>query len=198
MLNDVHLMGKLPVQDRDLLSRLSQYFDNLEARLREAQGWFIFNARRERSARITRYITAQLAGFRPLISSYHLVWRDFALQAYMSEVEMAGWSPTEEVPQPGNRVEQEHRIATQVSRGTSFHMLSSDLLILSGLAPSQAYEVLYLDKIVATRHGRHLASILITPLMPHELADRFHLVKGAGDLWQRFLDRMYQTSLIAL
>ena len=121
MLDEPHLLNSLSVQDRDLLSRLSQYFDSLETRLREGQGWFIFNARGERSARILRYISSQLAGFRPLVSSFHVGWRDFALHSYVFEVELAGW-PQEGSPGTSEHVKEEHRIAIQVSRSTDFHL----------------------------------------------------------------------------
>jgi len=198
MLDEAHLVDRLPVADRDLLSRLSRYFDNLENRLREGEGWFIFNAKRDRSARLVRYIIGQLAGFRPLISSYHLAWRDFALHAYVMEVEMAGWIQTAAAPSMDQHIEQEHRIANQVAQGTNYHLMSTDVLVLSGIVPTQPHEVTYLDKVVATRYSRRFPSILITPLLPHELEERFRVSPGGGEIWQRFFDRMYQTSLMAL
>ena len=38
------LIEQAPIQDRDLLQRMSLYFDTVEYRLRQGEGWLIFNA----------------------------------------------------------------------------------------------------------------------------------------------------------
>ena len=38
------LIEQAPIQDRDLLQRMSLYFDAVEHRLRHGEGWLIFNA----------------------------------------------------------------------------------------------------------------------------------------------------------
>jgi hypothetical protein len=38
------LIEQAPIQDRDLLQRMSMYFDTVEHRLRHGEGWLIFNA----------------------------------------------------------------------------------------------------------------------------------------------------------
>src|SRR5260221_5647658 len=76
------------VQDRDLLGRLNSYFDNIDLRLREGQGWLIFNADRGRTRRISQFIGERLNEYRPLVSSYLVPWRDFALNAYMVKIEL--------------------------------------------------------------------------------------------------------------
>src|SRR5579863_5928667 len=104
------------VQDRDLLGRLSAYFDSIDLRLREGQGWVIFNADRRRAARISRFIGDRLREYRPLVSSYLVPWRDFALNAYMLKVELApGQAPTA-VERADPRQVQEYAIAGRVSQ----------------------------------------------------------------------------------
>ena len=39
------LIDEAPLQDRDLLQRMNLYFDGFDQRLRQGQGWLIFNAR---------------------------------------------------------------------------------------------------------------------------------------------------------
>jgi hypothetical protein len=51
MTDAAELIEQAPVQDRDLLQRLSLYFDMLDQRLRNGQGWFIFNASGRDSSR---------------------------------------------------------------------------------------------------------------------------------------------------
>ncbi len=188
--------ARLSVQDRDLLGRLSQYFNNMPMRLREGQGWLIFNAHRARAARIVRFIGEQVAGYRPLLSSYFLAWRDFALNSYMVNVEQVGTrnpAPTESA-----HVQREYRIADRVSQDMYYHMLYSDIFVLSGVAPSHLHEAQHLDAVAEQRHNRKLATILITPRMPDELAADLRALDPTGELWKRFFGRVYETSLIAL
>ena len=77
------LLDGVSVQDRDLLGRLTQYFVSIDARIKEGQGWLIFNAGRDRAARIVRFMQDRLAERRPFLSYYVVPWRDFALNAYM-------------------------------------------------------------------------------------------------------------------
>lgn len=185
----------LSVQDRDLLARLSQYFDTVQMRLREGQGWLIFNADRKRGARITQFVAERVGEYRPLLSYYLLPWRDFALDAYITNVELPAkdQSQTDDV-----HVRQEYRIADRVSQDIRYHMLYCDLFVLTGIAPSHAHEALHLVHVVEQRHDRKMASILITPKMPGELAADFRAMDPSGSLWERFFGRMYETSLIAL
>ncbi len=87
------LLDNVSVQDRDLLTRLTGYFASLEARIKEGQGWLIFNANRARAGRITRFMLDRLAEHRPFISYYFVPWRDFALNAYMVKVELPSNPP---------------------------------------------------------------------------------------------------------
>src|SRR5438067_8778676 len=70
------LLDTASVQDRDLLARLTGYFANLEARIKEGQGWLIFNANRARANRINRFMLDRLAEHKPFISYYVVPWRD--------------------------------------------------------------------------------------------------------------------------
>src|ERR1041385_1063107 len=112
------------IQDRDLLGRLSSYFDKIDVRLREGQGWLIFNADRGRTGRLSRFIGDRLREYRPLVSSYLIPWRDFALNAYMLKVELVA-NPLPPVTGDADidlRQKQEYEIAGRVSRDMYYNM----------------------------------------------------------------------------
>lgn len=179
------------VQDRDLLTRLTQYFQALDARLREGQGWFIFNADQSRASRIARFVLERLAERRPFISYYHVPWRDFALNAYMSRVELptaAGSLPRG----PGT----EYDLAGRISRDQFEQMRATDMLVLVGLRPRHPYEIEHVDAVMSTRFARGLASIVVTPHAPHQLMDAYH-AQGADAAWRKLYDATYRASLIA-
>ena len=190
------------IQDRDLLGRLSSYFDKIDVRLREGQGWLIFNADRGRAGRVSQFIGDRLRECRPLVSSYLIPWRDFALNAYMLKVELVA-NP---VPlstgdaDVDSRQQQEYAIAGRVSQDMYYHMCYCDLLVLSGVDPAYPHELGYLDQVMNTRYNNQRASILITPRMPHELAAEFEVLAGrfGNEAWQRFFGQLYKTCLIAL
>lgn len=188
------------VQDRDLLGRLSTYFDHVELRAREGQGWLIFNADRGRTRRISQFIGDRLREYRPLLSSYLVPWRDFALNAYMVKVELVSSAPPEGQELTDPRQREEYAIAGRVSRDMYYQMCYCDLFILSGVDPTYAHELGYLDQIINTRYTNRRASILITPRMPHELADGFETLSGrlGSEAWQRFFGKLYETCLIAM
>ncbi len=188
------------VQDRDLLARLTAYFDHIDLRLREGQGWLIFNSDRGRTRRISQFIGDRLREYRPLVSSYLVPWRDFALNAYMVKVELVSPSSAVDATTADPRQKQEYAIAGRVSQDMYYHMCYSDLLILSGLDPAYPHELGYLDQIVNARHENRRPSILISPRMPHELEAGFETLAGrSGDqAWQRFFGKLYDTCLIAL
>jgi hypothetical protein len=188
------------VQDRDLLGRLNTYFDHIDLRLREGQGWLIFNADRSRTRRIAQFIGDRLHEYRPLVSSYLVPWRDFALNAYMVKVELVSPSNPKDLTEADTRQKQEYAIAGRVSQDMYYHMCYSDLFILAGLDPSYSHELGYLDQIINARNDNRRPSILITPHMPHELEAGFETLGGrlGGEAWQRFFGKLYTTSLIAL
>jgi hypothetical protein len=195
------IRDNVSVQDRDLLGRLSAYFDHIDLRLREGQGWLIFNADRGRTGRISHFIGDRLREYRPLVSSYLVPWRDFALNAYMIKVELvANNAPTDDGEDDGSRQKQEYAIAGRVSQDMYFQMCYCDLFVLAGLDPTHPHELGYLDQVLNARYNNRRASILITPRMPHELAAGFESLAGrfGGDAWRRFFGQMYDTCLIAL
>src|SRR4051812_15978166 len=118
------------VQDRDLLIRMSAYLDTIEMRIRQGQGWFIFNADRARAARIAQYVLAGLRAHAPIISHTLMTWRDFALNAYITEVALPREEQEEPAPEPESRRDQEQRIARRVSREAYWRALNMDVLIL--------------------------------------------------------------------
>ena len=184
------------LQDMDLLSRLTQFFEALDQHLRAGLGWFIFNARGQRGARITAFILGRLADYQLLYSYYFVPWRDFALNAYMVEVELQSMAAQRQVLQ--GRVRQEYDIATRVSRDNLAKMMVSDLLIVAGVLPQHRHELVFLDQAVERRYQHRLSTILITPAQPHELAFEIERVAPGERYWERLFERMYERSLIAL
>lgn len=179
-----------PLQDRDLLHRLSLYFDALEQKLRQGQGWFIFNAPGGRSNRIARFINTRMVEDYPGISSYMMPWRDFAISAY---VQSAGL--TEPDPAADTR---EQKIAKKITDQTWSKLLSSDLVVLLGLKPAHWYEATLLDQAIDERYRQRLATILVTPDLPTQLESEYGLVDPTHTFWDRLFTRMYETSLVAL
>src|SRR4029453_3036412 len=114
MTDAIAIIDQAPLQDRDLLQRLSVYFDGFHHRLRQGEGWFIFNAPGTRASRITTFIQYRLADYRPEGSACILPWRDFAINAYIKEVCLPELLPEVEVQKPDPRVKQEYEIAVQV------------------------------------------------------------------------------------
>lgn len=197
MFDGAHLIDQIPLQDADLLQRLNQYFESLDSRLRYGQGWVIYNARGTRAGRITQYLQQHLQTSSVPFSHYFLPWRDFALTSYMVQVELQ--TLADRGPEATDRTRNEFAIATRVSRQTLARMMTSDLLILSGLAPQQAHEVDYLDETIERRYSSRLATILLTPEQPHELAhDVTRLAEKGTETWERLSTRLYETSLIAV
>jgi hypothetical protein len=199
MAHGAYLIDTMSVQDRDLLTRLTLYFEALEPRLALGQGWFIFNAGGARLNWLSRFIQARLNEYRPLISYYYMPWRDFALNAYMTEIELPGHRAEAAAEAPASDERQrELKIATGVSRATGFQMRQCDVLVVAGLRPSQPHEVRLLDETIAQRHARRRATLLLTPDGPHELGERFRALDGGAGVWERLWASMYERSLMAL
>ncbi len=188
------IIEQAPVQDRDLLQRLSIYFDAFEARLRQGQGWFIFNATAGRSGRIAAFIESRVGEYEPGVSTCLMPWRDFALSAYVHEVGLPELAP---VASDG-RAKREYELATQLTRETEDKLLHADLLVLVGLKPSHRHEATFLDRTIDGRYRQRLATILLTPDMPRELEAEYESVDPTRTFWERLFGRMYETSLVAL
>jgi hypothetical protein len=185
----------VPLQDRDLLQRLGFYFDTVDSRLRRGEGWVIFNASGTRSQRITWYLQSRISEVLPRWTYQFMPWRDLALTAYLTQVELQG---IEELELTG-RAREEFEIATRVSRQTMTRSVTADLLILSGLRPQHAHEVQYLVDTIERRYRDRLATIIITPEQPHELADDISRTAQFGaETWQHIESRLYETNLIAI
>lgn len=197
MADTTYLVEQAPLQDRDLLQRLSLYFDAFDARLKQGQGWFIFNAAPVRSNRIATFIRARLQEMGSPISTAMVPWRDFALSAYVHEV---GLNELEPAAKQGKdkRLKREYELATRVTKDTWDRLLFSDLLVLVGLKPEHAYEAMFLDRTIDGRYQHRLATILLTPEMPESLAAEFASVDPTQTYWERLFQRMYETSLVAL
>lgn len=186
-----------PLQDIDLLQRLTRYFDELDLRLRQGQGWVIFNASGSRAGRINRFLLDHVQTANTPFSHYFLPWRDFALTSYLIQNELhgnLGDSVDGSSAIPGD----EYRIAASVSRQTLARMATSDLLVLSGLTPRHGHEIRYLEDTIERRHRFRLATILITPDQPHELAIEVAHASGEVDAWTRLSGRLFETSLVAM
>jgi hypothetical protein len=186
------------IQDRDLLIRMAAYLDMIEMRIRQGQGWFVFNADRARSARIAQYVVAGLRAHAPIISHTLMTWRDFALNAYVTEVALPREEQEAPAPEPESRRDQERRIARRVSREAYWRALNMDILILLDLAPAHPHEITFLEGILASRHRLSLPTVITTPFMPDGLKAAVDAVDEQGGVWDQLWGRAYDTSLIAM
>ena len=191
------IVEQAPLQDQDLLQRLSIYFDAFDTRLKKGQGWFIFNAAPGRSSRISAFIQARLGDHGARVSSCVVTWRDFALSAYVHEIGLPQLAPEAEEAR-NDRVKREFQLAQRVTKDTLDDLVFSDLLVLVGLQPRQPHEAVFLDRTIDGRYRQRLATILLTPEMPEELAADFATLDPTRTYWERLFSRMYETSLVAL
>jgi hypothetical protein len=189
------LIDQAPIQDRDLLQRLSLYFDTVEHRLRMGEGWLIFNAGNRRSRRIAAFIQHRLAEHQPPVSHFLMPWRDFALSAFVTEVGMPSLVPDVATDA---RARAEFDLAARVTSSTWTQMLSTDLLVVVGCKPAHRHEAELLDKTLASRQTQKLATILMTPDMPGQLQAELDTVDPNGRYWQSIFGRMYESSLVAM
>lgn len=192
-----YLSGTPSLQDRDLLQRLTEYFDTLDVRLRHGEGWVIFNASGPRSARITQYVLSRATEMRPFWSYLFVPWRDFALTSYLVQVELK--SILESDDELSDAARRGFDIATRVSRETMVHSVTTDLLIVSGLLPRHEHEVSYLQETIERRYRDRLATIILTPEQPHELAEDISKHAGLGEeAWERLAARFWEINRIAV
>ena len=56
----------------------------------------------------------------------------------------------------------------------------------------------YLDQTIDRRSDNRLATILLTPEQPHELAHDVTRLGESRERWERLASRLYETSLIAM
>lgn len=187
----------LPLQDRDLLHRLTDYFDSVDRRVQLGEGWLIFNASGARSSRITNYVLERARELRPTYNYLYMPWRDFALSAYMVAVELKA-------------MEQERRwltetarrnleIANKISTQTMARSITSDLLILSDLRPHHRHEVEYLMDTIERRYRDCLPTIILTPDQPNQLAiDIANAAPLGEESWQTLAARLYEKNLVAI
>lgn len=197
MTDAVEFIDQAPLQDRDLLARLSNYFDAFDQRLKQGQGWFIFNASPGRSNRIATFIRHRISDYEPHVSAYMMSWRDFAISAYVTEVGLPGMVSDGDVP-ADPAVTVGYQVAKHVTTETRERMVSSDLLVVTGLKPDHWHEATFLDRTIDERYRNRLATILLTPDLPTELQAEFEMVDPSGTFWPRLFQRMYETSLVAM
>lgn len=187
-----------PLQDRDLLLRLSIYFDGFDHRLKQGQGWFIFNADGGRGRRIATFIQRRLDDYRPNVQSFEMTWRDFALSAYVNEVGLPQLAPQAADAETNTRLAREYEFAKQVTEDVWQRVQEADLLLLVGLRPRQLHEALFLDRAIESRYRRRRATILLTPEKPQELEAELTSLDPTQGCWDRLFSRMYETSLVAI
>ncbi len=185
-------------QDKDLYARLNQYFDTVELNLKQGRGWFIFNADRNRATRISELIMLRLGQYRPFISYYLVPWRDFSLNAYMREVELSDEEKIKAQAADDQHLKKELNIARRITTDTSWAMLTSDIMIIAGLAPRHNHEVRRLQDVLENRFNRRMATVLLTPRMPHELAADFEKLAPQANFWDNIYGKMYETGYMAL
>lgn len=189
---------QISLQDLDLLQRLSLYFDSLDTRLRQGQGWFIFNATSGRSRRIASFVQQRLTEYSPPVTYSILPWRDFALNAYVQEVGLPDLAPRSDEADTNAQAKREYELAVQLTRKLFTEMIGADVLVLSGLKPAHRWEAILLDQMVDGRYRRRGATILLTPDMPQQLETEFEQLDPTRTFWGRIFERMYETSLVAL
>jgi hypothetical protein len=193
-----HGSHRAPVQDRDLLQRLSLYFDAIDHRLEQGQGWFIFNAAQPRAQRIAGFIQQRTAEHRPQLRTYFVPWRDFALSAFVNEIGLAQIEQEVERADDAPRLRRELSLAKNVTDSTVGRMLDSDLVVLTGIKPNAWHEATFLDHVIDARYQQRQATILLTPDTPGALENDFRQVDPSRTFWERLYSRMYETSLVAL
>ncbi len=197
MIEEAQFIEQIPLQDVDLLQRLNQYFLTLDLRLKQGQGWLIYNAGGNRGGRISRFMHDRLASADVPFSHYFLSWRDFALTSFLLQGELRD-TPGRQMGM-SERERNEFAIASRVSRQTLARLATADLLILSGLIPQHSFEVDYLDQTIERRYKSRLATIIMTPEQPHELAlDVVRVRADGGETWARMSSMLYETNLVAV
>ena len=191
-------LEQAPVQDRDLLQRLSLYFDAFEQRLRQGEGWFIFNAEGKRGTRISTFIERRLDEVGADVDSCMMAWRDFSLSAYVTEVGLPELEPRLHSEEGNERLRREFEFARQVTDQVWQRCESAELLVVTDLRPRQTHEAAFLDRTVEQRYVTRRATILLTPEMPAELEADLLTIDPTHSTWNRLFSRMYETSLVAL
>ena len=195
-MQDLAFSGGISVQDADLLVRLNAYCDHLVQRVEQGQGWLIFNSSRERGARILRLLLARLDEYRSRYNLCHLPWRDFALHAYISAVEL----PRDASTGDGEATDaplRERNLAKTIATATEIQLKHADLLILSNLHPTKLHETLALTETVTQRAARHRAIIALTAHDPWSLSEAFDRADPSHTTWQHFYSAMRDSSYIA-
>lgn len=192
------ILEQASTQDRDLLLRLSLYFDSFDQRVKQGQGWFIFNAEGGRGGRISRFIERKLVEHQPGVRSFVMPWRDFALSAYVNEIGLPQLEPQAAEGDRRSKLSSEVAFARQLTEDIWSHCSSSEVLMLVGLKPSHRHEVHFLDRAIEERYRQRLATILVTPETPQELEAEVDSLDPNIGYWDRLFTRMYETSLVAL
>ncbi len=183
-------------QDVDLFARLNNYFDQLDQNLTSGLGWVIFNASGNRARRISNFVVGKYRQTELPITCQHVPWRDFALNAYMVEVELQQIQASDE--QLSEHVKQEVNIANRVSRDSLVKMVAADVLILTGVAPKHRHELTLLDQTIERRHNLMATTVLMTPGQPHDLAIDVTRIAPDDTVWERMFQRLYQRCLVAM
>jgi hypothetical protein len=183
-------------QDLDLFGRLNQYFDQLDHNFANGLGWLIFNASGTRARRITNFVVSKFTQTDLPIICQHVPWRDFALNAYMVEVELQSIQDSGETLD--GHAKEEFDIATRVSRDSLVKMVAADVLILSGVQPKHRHELDLLDQTIERRHNLMAVTVMMTPSQPHNLALDVTRIAPDDAVWDRMFDRLYRRCLVAV
>ena len=196
-MQDLAFSGGVSVQDADLLARLNTYCDHLAQRVEQGQGWLIFNSSRDRGARILRLLLTRLDEYRAHYNLCHLPWRDFALHAYISAVELPRDAAQADDAATAVPPLRERDLAKTIATATEIQLKYADLLILSNLHPTQLHETVALTRTVTARTARHRAIIALTAHDPWSLSEAFDRADPSHTTWQHFYTAMRESSYIA-
>jgi hypothetical protein len=183
-------------QDLDLFGRLNQYFDQLDQNLASGLGWMIFNASGSRARRISNFVLTRFRQTDIPLNCQHVPWRDFALNAYMVEVELQSMQDSGQ--ELAGHAKDEFDIATRVSRDSLVKMVAADVLILSGVKPQHRHELNLLDQTIERRHNLMAVTVMLTPSAPHQLAIDVTRIAPDDTVWDRMFDRLYRRCLVAV
>jgi hypothetical protein len=183
-------------QDLDLFGRLNQYFDQLDQHLAGGVGWLIFNTSGARARRVGNFVLDRFRQSEIPLICQHVPWRDFALNAYMVEVELQSLDDTDF--EDSRFAKDEYDIATRVSRDSLVKMVAADVLILSGVDPNHRHELNLLDQTIERRHNLMAVTVILTPSAPHQLAIDITRLAPNDTIWDRMFDRLYRRCLIAV
>ena len=126
------------------------------------------------------------------------IWRDFALHAYISAVELPRAAALDDDDTTTAALPLHERdLARTITTATEIQLKHADWLILSNLHPTKLHETVALTQTVTQRTARHRAIIALTAHDPWSLSEAFDRADPTHTTWQHFYTAMRESSYIA-